>query len=67
MYFIVIFDVFWVKICDVDSWMVKNKVVYVVFGVIWDGVCEVLGLWIVENEGVKFWFLVMNEFRNWGV
>lgn len=67
MYLIVFFDVLCVKICDVESCQVKNKVVYVVLGVILEGECEVLGFWIVVNEGVKFWFLVMNNLCNWGV
>lgn len=32
-----------------------------------DGVREVLGLWIAENEGAKFWLSVMNELKNRGV
>jgi len=50
MYPIVIFDALRVKIRDADSRMVKNKAVYVALGVSRDGVREVLGLWIAENE-----------------
>lgn len=59
MYPIVIFDALRVKIRDADSRMVKNKAVYVALGVNRDGVREVLGLWIAENEGAKFWLSVM--------
>jgi putative transposase len=54
MYPIVIFDALRVKIRDADSRMVKNKAIYVALGVTRDGVREVLGLWIAENEGAKF-------------
>ena len=47
--------------------MVKNKAVYVALGVSRDGVREVLGLWIADNEGAKFWLSVMNELKNRGV
>jgi transposase-like protein len=63
MYPIVIFDALRVKIRDADSRTVKNKAVYVALGVSRDGVREVLGLWIAENEGAKFWLSVMNELR----
>src|SRR5690606_29260483 len=46
---------------------VKNKAVYVALGVTRDGLREVLGLWIAENEGAKFWLSVMNELKNRGV
>ncbi len=67
MYPIVIFDALRVKIRDADSRLVKNKAVYVALGVTRDGVREVLGLWIAENEGAKFWLSVMNELKNRGV
>lgn len=64
---IVIFDALRVKIRDADSRMVKNKAVYIALGVTRDGEREVLGLWIADNEGAKFWLSVMNELRNRGV
>ncbi len=67
MYPIVIFDALRVKIRDADSRMVKNKAVYIALGVSRDGVREVLGLWIADNEGAKFWLSVMNELKNRGV
>ena len=67
MYPIVIFDALRVKIRDADSRMVKNKAVYVALGVNRDGLREVLGLWIADNEGAKFWLSVMNELKNRGV
>ena len=67
MYPIVIFDALRVKTRDAESRMVKNKAVYAALGVSRDGVREVLGLWIAENEGAKFWLSVMNELKNRGV
>lgn len=67
MYPIIIFDALRVKIRDGDSRTVKNKAVYVALGVTRDGLREVLGLWIAENEGAKFWLSVMNELKNRGL
>lgn len=44
-----------------------NKAVYVAMGVNLDGQKEVLGLWISENEGAKFWLSVLTELKNRGV
>jgi len=67
VYPVVIFDALRVKIRDKDSRIVKNKAVYLALGITGDGSREVLGLWIAENEGAKFWLAVMNELRNRGV
>jgi putative transposase len=67
VYPVVIFDALRVKIRDKDSRIVKNKAVYLALGVTGDGQREVLGLWIAENEGAKFWLSVMNELRNRGL
>ena len=39
---------------------------YAALGVTRDGLREVLGLWIAENEGAKFWLSMMNELKNRG-
>lgn len=44
-----------------------TKSVYIALGVNFEGKKEVLGLWVVENEGAKFWMGVLNELRNRGV
>lgn len=41
--------------------------VHIALGVRADGTKEVLGLWLEQNEGAKFWLRVMNELRNRGV
>lgn len=46
---------------------VINKSVHVVLGVNLRGEKEVLGLWIAENEGAKFWLAVLTELRHRGV
>lgn len=46
---------------------VINKAVYLALGITWDGSKEVLGMWIAENEGAKFWLQVVTELKNRGV
>jgi len=46
---------------------VINKAVYLALGVNLEGHKELLGLWISENEGAKFWLGVMTELQNRGV
>jgi transposase-like protein len=46
---------------------VLNKAAHVALGVNLQGEKEVLGLWLAENEGAKFWLGVLNELRNRGV
>lgn len=50
-----------------DEGTVRNKAVYLALAVSADGTREVLGIWIEQNEGAKFWLKVMNELRNRGV
>lgn len=65
IYPIVFFDALRVKIRD--EGLVKNKAVYVVLGIKPSGEKEVLGLWIEQSEGAKFWLKVMNDLKNRGV
>ena len=46
---------------------VMNKAVYLAIGVTMDGVKEVLGMWVAETEGAKFWLQVVTELKNRGV
>src|SRR5258707_1236773 len=50
-----------------DSGHVKNKAIYLAIGVTLDGLKEVLGLWIAQTEGAKFWLQVVTELKNRGV
>ncbi len=46
---------------------VINKAVYLALGVNIEGHKELLGMWISENEGAKFWLSVLTELQNRGV
>ena len=65
VYAIVYFDAVRVKIRD--DGLVRNKAVYLAIGVTCRGRKEVLGLWIEQTEGAKFWLSVMNELKVRGV
>ena len=49
------------------SGAVQNKHVYLALGVNQMGEKEILGLWMAENEGAKFWLSVMTELKNRGL
>lgn len=59
------FDAIRVKIRD--EGFVRNKAVYLALGILADGTKEILGLWIKQTEGAKFWLRVMNELKSRGV
>lgn len=65
MYPIVYFDALRLKIRD--GGVVRNKAVYLALGVDAQGNKDVLGMWIEESEGAKFWLRVFNELRNRGL
>ena len=65
LYPVVFFDALRVKIRE-DA-VVRNKAVYLALGVRADGTREILGLWIEQTEGAKFWLKVFNELRTRGV
>src|SRR3712207_5147704 len=65
VYPLIFFDALRVKIRD--EGMVRNKAVPIALGVRADGSKEILGLWLEQNEGAKFWLRVMNELKNRGV
>lgn len=46
---------------------VRVKAVYLAIGITMDGEKEVLGLWLVQTEGAKFWLQVVTELPNRGV
>ena len=46
---------------------VVKKAVYIAIGINMDGIKEVLGMWVGENESAKFWLTVMNGLKNRGV
>ena len=65
MYAVVFFDALRVRIRDEGT--VKNKAVYLALGIQRDGTKEVLGIWIQQSEGAKFWLGVMNELNHRGL
>jgi putative transposase len=65
VYPLVFFDALRVKIRD--EGLVRNKAVHIALGVRADGGKEILGLWLEQNEGAKFWLRVMTELKNRGV
>jgi len=46
---------------------VINKSIYLALGVNLEGQKELLGMWLSENEGAKFWLNVLTELQNRGV
>jgi putative transposase len=65
LYPVVFFDALRIKIRDEGT--VKNKAVYLALGVLPDGTKDILGIWIEQSEGAKFWLRVMTEIKNRGV
>ena len=65
MYPVVFFDALRVKIRE-DA-VVRNKAIYVALGVLADGTRDILGLWIENTEGAKFWMKVFNDLKTRGV
>jgi putative transposase len=65
VYPIVYLDALVVKVRD--QGVVRNKAVYIALGVTLAGSKEVLGLWIEQAEGAKFWLKVVNELKTRGV
>ena len=64
-YAIVYFDALRVKIRG--EGLVRNKAVYLAIGVRCSGHKDILGLWIEQTEGAKFWLRVMNDLKARGV
>lgn len=65
MYPVIFFDALRVKIRE-DN-VVRNKAVYLALGVQPDGTRDILGLWIENTEGAKFWMKVFNDLKTRGV
>ncbi len=50
-----------------DEGFVRNKAIYIALGILPDGTKEILGIWIEQTEGAKFWLRVVNELKHRGV
>jgi putative transposase len=64
MYPVVFFDALRVKIRD--EAVVRSKAVYLALAVLPDGTREVLGIWIEQTEGAKFWMKVFTDLKTRG-
>ena len=65
LYPIVYLDCIHVKVRDAGA--VRVKAVYLALGINLGGEKELLGLWIAQTEGAKFWLQVVTELKNRGV
>jgi transposase-like protein len=65
MYPVVFFDALRVKIRE--DGIVRNKAIYLALGVLRDGTRDILGIWIENTEGAKFWLKVFNDLKTRGV
>ncbi|EIY5085187.1 IS256 family transposase [Klebsiella variicola] len=65
MYPIVYMDCIVVKVRQNGS--VINKAVFLALGINTEGQKELLGMWLAENEGAKFWLSVLTELKNRGL
>ena len=65
LYPIVYLDCIHVKVRD--GGVVRAKAVYLALGINMAGEKEILGLWIAQTEGAKFWLQVVTELKNRGV
>lgn len=65
LYPIVYLDCIHVKVRD--GGVVRAKAVYLALGINLAGEKEILGLWIAQTEGAKFWLQVVTELKNRGV
>lgn len=64
VYPIVYLDAVWLKIRDGGA--VKNKACHLAVGVDLEGHKQVLGMWIADNEGAKFWANILTQLKNRG-
>lgn len=65
VYPVIYLDCIHVKIRDAGA--VRTKAVYLAIGINMQGEKEVLGLWVSQTEGAKFWLGVVTELKNRGV
>ena len=64
MYPVVFFDALRVKIRDDAT--VRSKAIYLALAVLPDGTRDILGLWIEQTEGAKFWMKVFSDLKTRG-
>jgi len=64
MYPVVFFDALRVKIRDEAT--VRSKAVYLALAVLPDGTRDILGIWMEQTEGAKFWMKVFTDLKSRG-
>ena len=64
LYPVVFFDALRVKIRDEAT--VRSKAIYLALAVLPDGTRDILGLWIEQTEGAKFWMKVFSDLKTRG-
>jgi putative transposase len=65
LYPILYLDALQVKVRDGAH--IRNKAIYMAIGINLGGTKEVLGLWVAQTEGAKFWLQIVTELKNRGV
>ncbi len=65
VYPIVYMDAIRVKIRDEGQ--IRSKAIYIVIGVTMEGFKDILGLWVEQTEGAKFWLSIVTELKNRGL
>lgn len=65
LYPILYLDALQVKVRDGAH--IRNKAIYLAIGINLAGTKEVLGLWVAQTEGAKFWLQIVTELKNRGV
>lgn len=65
VYPVIYLDCIHVKVRDAGS--VRAKAIYLAIGINMEGHKEILGLWIAQTEGAKFWLSVVTELKNRGL
>jgi putative transposase len=65
VYPVVYFDAIWLKVRQEGH--IVNKAAYLAIGLRMEGLKDVLGIWLEENEGAKFWLKVIGELQERGL
>ena len=65
LYPVLYLDALQVKVRDQGT--IRNKAIYLALGIGLSGTKELLGLWLSQTEGAKFWLQVLTELKNRGV
>lgn len=65
IYPIIFMDAIFIKVRE--NGHIHNKAIYFALGVTMEGLKELLGIWIAQTEGAKFWLNIITELKNRGV